>query len=85
MESKLNINFGQMVRNLDPEWFKDEFRSLFIGLKVNSPPSFSVVDFFGHLQFGPHVVLHLVVCFVFLQGLAAESELSSELASGLTI
>ena len=39
-----------MVLNLDPKWFKDfskdEFRSLFSGLKVNSPPSISVVDFF---------------------------------------
>ena len=79
-----------MVLNLDPKWFKDfskdEFRSIFIGLKVNSPPSINLWwIFFEHLQFGPHVVLHLVVCFVFLQGLAAESELSSELASGLTI
>ena len=40
-----------MVLNLDAKWFKDfskdEFRSIFIGLKVNSPPSISVVDFFS--------------------------------------
>ena len=53
--------------------------------KLTLHPEFLWWIFFEHLQFGPHVVLHLVVCFVFLQGLAAESELSSELASGLTI
>ena len=39
-----------MVLNLDPKWFKDfskdEFRSLLIGRKVNSPPWISLVDFF---------------------------------------